>query len=448
VTVAYRVPSRVLVVGLGRSGLAAARLAAAGGAAVWATDLRPEAELAAALAELPPGSRTFLGGHPEDCLAGVDLVVVSPGVAAESPLLAAARRRGIALSAEIEFAWRHRPEAPLAAITGSNGKSTVTELVAELLRAAGHVVAAGGNLGTAASQLVLDGGWDSWVLEVSSFQGELLTAMAPRVAVFLNLSQDHLERHASLDVYLAAKRRLFAFQGAGAVAVLNADDPAVAATAGAACRRFFSLSGTADACLADGRLVLDGEPLLAASELRLAGLHNVANGLAAALAAQALGAPRPALAAGLAAFEGLAHRHRTVHAAGGVAWIDDSKATNVGATLAALGGYPEGAVHLILGGQAKGQDFSPLAAEVRRAVARLYLIGVDGDAIGAALAGTAPAESCGTLAEAVRRARERATAGQCVLLAPACASFDQFANYGERGDRFAELARGEVAACR
>ncbi len=445
---AYQVPSRVLVVGLGRSGLAAARLAAAGGAEVWATDLRPAAELAAALAELPRGCRSFLGGHPEDCLEGVDLAVVSPGVAAESPLLEAARRRGIALSAEIEFAWRHRPEAPLAAITGSNGKSTVTELVAELLRAAGRAVAAGGNLGTPASQLVLDGGWESWVLEVSSFQGELLTAMAPRVAVFLNLSQDHLERHPGLDAYLAAKRRLFAFQGAGDVAVLNADDPAVAATACAARRRFFSLSGTADACLAGGWLMVDGEPLLAASELRLAGLHNVANGLAAALAAQALGAPRPALAAGLTGFEGLAHRHRTVHVAGGVVWIDDSKATNVGATLAALGGYPEGAVHLILGGQAKGQDFSPLAAEVRRAVARLYLIGVDGDAIGAALAGTAPAESCGTLAEAVRRARERATAGQCVLLAPACASFDQFANYGERGDRFAELARGEVAACR
>ncbi len=445
---AYQVPSRVLVVGLGRSGLAAARLAAAGGAEVWATDLRPAAELAGALAELPPGSRTFLGGHPEDCLGGVDLVVVSPGVAAESSLLAAARRRGIALSAEIEFAWRHRPEAPLAAITGSNGKSTVTELVAELLRAAGQAVAAGGNLGTAASQLVLDGGWDSWVLEVSSFQAELLSALAPRVAVFLNLSQDHLERHASLDAYLAAKRRLFAFQGAADVAVLNADDPAAAATAGAARRRFFSLSGAADAWLADGRLMLDGEPLLAASELRLAGLHNVANGLAAALAAQALGAPRPALAAGLAGFAGLAHRHRTVHVAGGVAWIDDSKATNVGATLAALGGYPEGSVHLILGGQAKGQDFSPLAAEVRRAVARLYLIGVDGEAIGAALAGTAPAESCGTLAEAVRRARQLATSGQCVLLAPACASFDQFANYGERGDRFAELARGEAAACR
>jgi UDP-N-acetylmuramoylalanine--D-glutamate ligase len=448
VTVAYQVPSRVLVVGLGRSGLAAARLAAAGGAEVWATDLRPAAELAVALAELPRGCRSFLGGHPERCLDGVDLVVVSPGVAAESALLEAARRRGIALSAEIEFAWRHRPEAPLAAVTGSNGKSTVTELVAALLRAAGQAVAAGGNLGTAASQLVLDGGWDSWVLEVSSFQAELLTAMAPRVAVFLNLSQDHLERHASLDAYLAAKRRLFAFQGAVDVAVLNADDPAAAATAGAARRRFFSLCGAADACLADGRLVLDGEPLLAASELRLSGLHNVANGLAAALAAQALGAPRAALAAGLAGFEGLAHRHRTVHAAGGVVWIDDSKATNVGATLAALGGYPEGSVHLILGGQAKGQDFSPLAAEVRRAVARLYLIGVDGDAIGAALAGTASAESCGTLTEAVRRARERATAGQCVLLAPACASFDQFANYGERGDRFAELARAEVAACR
>jgi UDP-N-acetylmuramoylalanine--D-glutamate ligase len=437
----------VLIVGLGCSGSAAARLAAAGGAEVWVTDRRPAAELAATLQDLPPGTRTFLGGHPEACLEGVGLMVVSPGVAQDAPILGAARRCGIALAAEIEFAWRHCPQAPLAAVTGSNGKSTVTELIAHMLRESGSKTAAGGNLGTPASQMVLDGGWESWVLEVSSFQAELLTEMTPRASVFLNLSQDHLERHPDLETYLAAKRRLFAFQSARDVAVLNTDDPVVAATSTAARRRLFSISGPADACLAGDALMLDGEPLLAVGGLRLSGRHNLANAAAAALAASALGASRSAMAEALRSFAGLAHRHRTVHTADGVAWVDDSKATNVGATLAALGGYPDCSVHLILGGQAKGQDFSPLASEVRRAVARLYLIGVDGPEIGAALLGCAPVESCGTLEAAVRSARGRASAGQWVLLAPGCASFDQFADYGARGDCFAALAREETAQC-
>ncbi len=231
------------------------------------------------------------------------------------------------------------------------------------------------------------------------------------------------------------------------MAVLNADDPAVAATVTAARRKTFSLQGPADGWIDDGVLMLDGEPLIEASEVRLSGAHNLGNALAAALTAAALGARRPALAATLRRFEGLEHRHRTVHTAGGVVWVDDSKATNVGATLAALRGYGDGTVHLILGGQAKGQDFGLLEEEVRRAAARLYLIGEDGPAIGRRLAETVPIEACTTLEEAVRRARGKAVSGQWVLLAPACASFDQFANYGERGDRFAVLAREEVAPC-
>ncbi|MCU0302619.1 MAG: UDP-N-acetylmuramoyl-L-alanine--D-glutamate ligase [Thermoanaerobaculales bacterium] len=440
--------SRVLVVGLGRSGAAAARLAAADGAEVVVTDQRPPAELAAVVAALPSGAVAHLGGHPAECLEGVDLVVVSPGVPPTTELLATARRRGLELVTEVEFAWRHRPDAPLAAVTGSNGKSTVTTLVAEMLSAAGFAAVAGGNLGTAASDLLLQGDWDRWVLEISSFQAELLTAMAPDAAVFLNLSQDHLERHADLADYLAAKRRLFAFQSTGDTAVLNADDPASAATESAASRRFFSLEGPADGWLDGDRLVLDGAELIRVERVRLAGAHNLANLLAAALAALALGADRAAIATVAASFDGLAHRHRVVHEASGVRWIDDSKATNIGATLAALRGYPEGSLHLILGGQAKGQDFSVLVDEVRRAVARLYVIGVDGPPIADALAGSAPIESCDTLDEAVRRARARATAGQTVLLAPACASFDQFKGYDHRGDVFASLAREEVAACR
>ena len=429
--------SRVLVVGLGRSGVSAARLAAADGARVAVTDLRPETELGAVPDRLPASADRFFGGHPASCLDGVDLVVVSPGVPPAVELLRLARERGVEVVTELEFAWRHRPDAPLAAVTGSNGKSTVTTLVADMLRAAGQAAVAGGNLGTAASDLVLEGGWDCWVLEVSSFQAELLRAMAPTAAVFLNLSQDHLERHPDLDAYLAAKRRLFAFQGPGDTAVLNADDPASAGTVTAAGRRLFSLDRPADAWLDGDRLVLDGAELTTAGHLRLA----------AALAAATLGAGRDAIAAAAETFDGLPHRHRTVHEAGGVRFVDDSKATNIGATLAALRGYPDGALHLIMGGQAKGQDFSVLAAEVRRAAARLYVIGVDGPAIADALAGAAPVEHCGTLAEAVSRARAAAVPGQVVLLAPACASFDQFTGYDQRGDVFAALAREEVPAC-
>ncbi|MBD3856311.1 MAG: UDP-N-acetylmuramoyl-L-alanine--D-glutamate ligase, partial [Acidobacteria bacterium] len=233
----YNHQPRVLVVGLGSSGVAAARLAAADGSEVWATDLRSADELGKELAALGDDVRTFLGGHPDNCLEGVRLVIASPGVPADAPLLESARKRGIEINTEIEFAWLHRPHAELVAVTGSNGKSTVTELTAQMLIAAGRSTVAGGNLGTPASQLVLEGGWESWVLEISSFQAELLTAMAPRVAVFLNLSQDHLERHPDLDTYFAAKERLFAFQTAADTAVLNADDPMVAATRTAACKR-------------------------------------------------------------------------------------------------------------------------------------------------------------------------------------------------------------------
>jgi len=443
----YNHQPRVLVVGLGSSGLAAARLAAADGSEVWATDLRSASELGKELAALGGDVRTFLGGHPDNCLERVRLVIASPGVPADAPLLESARKRGIEINTEIEFAWLHRPHAELVAVTGSNGKSTVTELTAQMLIAAGRSTVAGGNLGTPASQLVLEGGWESWVLEISSFQAELLTAMAPRVAVFLNLSQDHLERHPDLDTYFAAKERLFAFQTDADTAVLNADDPVVAATRTAACKRKFSISGPADASLEGEDLVLDGEPIMHSSKMRLSGIHNVANALAAALAAAALGAPPAAMATALDTFDGLQHRHRTVHTEDGVSWIDDSKATNVGATLAALRGYPDNSLHLILGGQAKGQDFEILVDEVRRAVTRLYLIGEDGPAIAETLAGTAPTEDCETLAEAVRRARRHAASGEWVLLAPACASFDQFTNYGERGDRFADLARQEVVPC-
>lgn len=443
----WSTPSRALIVGLGRSGLAAARLASRDGAEVWVTDLRHESQLDGEMSQLPAESRQFLGGHPESCLEGVELVVCSPGVSPTAELLIAAQRRGIAVMTEVEFAWLHVQDRPLVAVTGSNGKSTVTVLAAEMLRAGGLAAAAGGNLGTAACELAMDEGWQCWVLEISSFQAELLTAMRPDVGIFLNLSQDHFERHPDMESYLSAKQRLFAFQNEDDLAVLNADDPVVTDIPTRARRLRFSLVGRADAWLDGDRLRLGDEVITERPRLSLGGIHNVANGLAAAIAVNDLGVDVEAIAGVLEAFTGLTHRHLTVHDEGGVRWVDDSKATNVGATLAALRGYPDGSVHLILGGQSKGQDFSVMAAEVSRAVARLYVIGVDGPAIAAVLGAAAPVEECGNLERAVQRARGSARPGQWVVLAPACASFDQFSGYSERGDRFTALAREEVAPC-
>ncbi len=444
---AWQTPSRVLIVGLGRSGLAAARLAARDGAEVWVTDLRQERDLENTVEHLPTRSRRFFGGHPEASLEGVELVICSPGVAPSAAILETARRRGIRILTEVEFAWCHVPDKPLVAVTGSNGKSTVTVLVTEMLNASGIVAAAGGNLGTAACELVLRTDWRCWVLEMSSFQTELLSAMRPDVGVFLNLSQDHLERHPDMASYRAAKQRLFAFQSDDDLAVLNADDPAVAGTPTRGRRRMFSLERPADAWLDGDHLRIDDDILTDRGRIAFGGLHNVANGLAAALAARALGAVGDAMARTLETFRGLEHRHITVHESGGVRWVDDSKATNVGAAIAALRGYPDRSVHLILGGQAKGQDFTAMTPDVRRAVARLYVIGIDGPAIGAVLGSVVSVEQCGTLEQAVLRAREAARPGQWVLLAPACASFDQYSDFAERGERFASLAREEVAPC-
>ena len=227
----------------------------------------------------------------------------------------------------------------------------------------------------------------------------------------------------------------------------DSDDPLSAGTESKARRQLFSVRGPADACLEGDRIVIRGEAVLEASRMALAGRHNLANAMAAALAATSLGASVESVADVLSTFGGLAPRHQSVLTRAGVTWIDDSKATNVGATLAALEGYPEGSVHLILGGQGKGQDFSPLHREVARAASRLYLIGEDAASIGEALAGTAEVEYCGTLDEAVRRSCAAAVSGEWVLLAPACASFDQFSSYAERGERFSELVRQGGPTC-
>ena len=257
---------------------------------------------------------------------------------------------------EVEYAWLHAPDrAAMAAITGSNGKSTVTTLTAEILRESGVAAVAGGNLGPAASELVLGGGWNCWVLEISSFQAELLTVMRPRVAVFLNLSQDHLERHPDMASYRTAKQRLFLFQQDGDLAVLNADDAEVVETPTAARRHTFSLVTTADAWLDGDELMLGSEVVTHRTGVALTGVHNVANALASVLAAVELGGTPEAASRVLKRFRGLDHRHQIVHEADGVRWVNDSKATNVGAALAALGGYPDSSLHLIWGGRPRAR---------------------------------------------------------------------------------------------
>lgn len=431
---------RALVVGLGDSGVAACRLLSQQGWRVRANDHGTAEALTEYLLQLPDGVERVLGGHPVAVLAGISLLVASPGVPWDIPLLAEARSRGIEVIDEVELAFRHAPEVPVVGVTGSNGKSTVTSLIGEILKAAGRRPGVGGNLGTPASALVSEGGFDSFVWELSSFQLEGCSTLRPRVAVLLNVSADHLDRHGSMSAYVTAKARIFTAQRGDDTAVLNADDRLVAALQPPARVVAFSLRdpGT-EAHLSRGTLILDGEPLLARAELPLLGDHNVANALAAALAAGRLGVPREAIVRGLVTFTGLPHRHQLVAERQGVRWVDDSKGTNIGATSAGLDGYPAGRVHLILGGLGKGQDFAELAPLAAKQAARVYLIGTAARDIAVALQGSCDLEQCGTLERAVARAATLARPGDVVLLSPACASFDQFRSYAHRGDEFARL---------
>lgn len=433
---------RALVVGLGVSGVAACRLLRSLGVAVRAYDQASEEALASRLAQLPPDVEVFTGKVSKGLLTEIDVVVTSPGVAPSSSILEQARSLKLPVLPEVELAYQFAGKTPIVGVTGSNGKSTVTDLVGQILRTAGLSVGVGGNLGTAASALVLEGGWEVMVWELSSFQLELTSTLRPKVAVFCNFSPDHLDRHASVEAYLQAKAKIFAWQTSQDLAVLNADDPMVLGLGLVSQRRLFSLrSQQADAYRKEDELVLDGKPLLPREQLPLLGDHNVANALAAALACQGVGVPPETIALGLRHAKPLPHRHQLVAEVGGVRFVDDSKATNVGAVVSGLAGYPPKSVHLILGGLGKGQDFSPLLPVVRETVVRAYLIGHAAPALQEILAGRVPVELCGTLAEAVRRAKYFAQAGEVVLLAPACASFDQFRDYAHRGEEFIRLVQ-------
>lgn len=450
---------RVLVYGLGLSGRAAARLLLDRGVEVLGLDARSAGELDLGDLAGRRGLEVRAGREPERLPDGVDAVVVSPGVPLDRPLLGAARERSVPVLAEVELAFPLL-DGPVVAVTGSNGKSTTTALAGAMLREAGFDARVCGNIGEplsaqvpgpAPAQIPSRGkGEPVYVVELSSFQLSTIDRFRPRAAAFLNLAADHLDRHGTLEGYAATKRRVFENQDADDVAVLNADDPIVRETAVAARRRLFSRQAEVeDGCFARGGVVVErrggdgGEiELFAASDVPLAGAHNLANAMAAALLVRALGVGPEALRRALTSFRGLPHRMERVAEEGGVTWYDDSKGTNPAATLGCLEGLPDGTVHLILGGRNKGNDFSVLAPMVGRKACRVYLIGEAAGEIERALSGAAvPLSRAETLERAVAEAAAETRPGDVVLLSPACASFDQFRDFNQRGDAFQRLVR-------
>jgi UDP-N-acetylmuramoylalanine--D-glutamate ligase len=450
----YEVKGRkVLVVGLARSGVAAAKLAAREGAIVTCNDRRPAAELESQVKELlPHGVRFELGGHDEAAFAAADLVIVSPGVPLANPVFAAARRAGVKVIGEVEFAAPFVAE-PIVGVTGTNGKSTTTALTAHLLAESGLSVFAGGNLGTPLAERVLEGGHrDVSVVELSSYQLEAVETLRPRVAVVTNLTPDHLDRYPSPEAYYAAKGSIFRRQGADDFAVLNAGDPKTLALhhSSRSAPFTFGHGDPADRGARDdgATLVVRGLPGSGAEERygdlgkALRGAHNRENAMAAVLAARLAGASVEACARGLATYPGLPHRLELVAVRDGVEWINDSKATNVDSTFVALRAFAHGVIW-IAGGLGKKAPYAPLAPLLPGRVKALLTIGDDAPTLGRELGHVLPAEPCGDLATAVRRARELALPGDTVLLSPACASFDQFKSYEHRGAEFRRLV-GEL----
>ena len=450
-------PERAAILGFARSGQALARALADRGIAIAVGDARARSAFDEALVRRleSDGVRFFFGGPPEEFLDGAEWLALSPGVPLASPLVLAARGRGLAVLAEIEIAWRiAEAQAPgknrWVAVTGTNGKSTTTAWIGEILKRAGRPVALAGNIGVPLSAFLCDRSPRDFVCEVSSFQLEAIERFAAHVAVLTNITPDHLDRHEGFEDYVRAKTRIFENQLPRDFAVLNADDAASRPIAPRARRVAFSRVEPVPggAWVDGGSLVSEtsGErrAVVAAKDLALPGAHNLENALAALAAAECLGTPMEAIAAGLRDFRGLPHRTELVARAAGVSWIDDSKGTNVDATKKSLEGFPAGSVILILGGRDKHGDFPALAPTVARAVREVLTIGEAAGSIETALGGVIPIERAGTMDRAVARAAALARPGDTVLLSPACASFDQYANYEERGAHFARLAR-EVA---
>jgi UDP-N-acetylmuramoylalanine--D-glutamate ligase len=431
---------RVLVLGLGRTGVSCARHFARQGRALRVADSRAEPPGLAALRDEWPGLELRTGPFVDSLLEDVAFVVVSPGLSLREPVLVEAARRGLPIVGDIEL-FAREARAPVAAITGTNGKSTVTTLLAAMANAAGRNAVAGGNLGEPALDLLQRPVPQLYVLELSSYQLETTRSLRPATATVLNVTPDHMDRYDTLDDYAAAKARIF--EGCE-TAVVNADDERVRAMPRPGQRVLsFSVERAADWGLVERpepALARGSRAVLPLAAMKLQGRHNAANALAALAMSEALGLPiEPALAA-VRDFSGLRHRTEWVAEIEGVRYVDDSKGTNVGATVAAVSGLP-GPLVVIAGGDGKGQDFGQLREAFVGKVRHLVLIGRDAALLEQALAGVCPIERAADLPAAVRAAAAVARRGDTVLLSPACASLDMFRDYAHRGEVFADAVR-------
>ena len=445
---------RVLVVGMGRSGIAAARFLRRRGAQVTVSDVRSAAALAREIPELvEQGIMVEAGGHGLLTFRRQDLIVVSPGVPLSTPELAQSRGFGTPIIGELELASQFLRGRVLA-ITGSNGKTTTTTLVGEILAASGQPTQVGGNIGVPVVELVDAATEESWaVLEVSSFQLETAEGFRPRIAVILNITPDHLDRHGSFENYAQAKERIFRAQTAEDMLILNADDARAAECAERAKSAVWWFSRVR--AVARGAYVEAGEVIFRASaeaqaekilpveEVPLKGAHNVENALAAVCAARLAGVTAETIARGIRGFQAVEHRIEFVARQNGVEFYNDSKATNVDAAAKAILAFPAG-IHLILGGRDKNSNYADLEQLLRERVRAVYTIGTAAEKIETQLRGIVPLRACETLERAVVAAAAAALPGEIVLLSPACSSFDQFENYEARGREFKRLVQARM----
>jgi UDP-N-acetylmuramoylalanine--D-glutamate ligase len=442
---------RILVVGLGKSGVASALFLKAHGARVTVSDTKSGDELRNEIpALLDHGITVETGGHGERTFRGQDLIVVSPGVPVDAPPLAQARTLGEPVIGEIELAAQFLP-GPIIAITGSNGKTTTTTLAGEIMTAGGFPTLVGGNIGTPAISLAERAKPETTiVLEVSSFQLETIQTFHPKVAVVLNVTPDHLDRHRTFEIYVDAKARIFENQQASDFAVLNADDPTCVTMLSRTKAQVFWFSRQKEVKLgawvdAGKILFRDGSgqrEIMQVSEIPLKGAHNLENVLAAVCAGALMGCVPEKICQAVRDFKAVEHRLEFVATVGGVDYYNDSKATNVDATIKALESFPAN-IHLILGGKDKGSDYSVLNDLLRARVKRVYTIGAAAAKIESQIVfPKSEIIHAETLENAIRKAHAAAQPGDVVLLAPACASFDQFKNYEHRGQVFKEIVRG------
>lgn len=440
-------PPLYLVAGLGKTGLSVARYLGRRNKSFIAFDTRHEApgfeEFAKEFPEIPFYAQYF----PEEQLSQLTDIIASPGLSLDLPFIQQARQRGVAIYGDIECLAREI-QAPVIAITGTNGKSTVTTLVGEMAKAAGYTVAVAGNIGTPVLDMLDDAHqYDLWVLELSSFQLDLTHTLAPVAATILNVSSDHLDRHHTMEAYIEAKQRIY---HQAKIALFNRDNPSTLPS-----KEMNSISFGQGAPEKNnwGLLTQEGKTYLAqgdrpffpADSLLIKGVHNWLNALAASVLAEAAGIPHSHIIEVLTAFRGLPHRCQWVRTVNEIVWINDSKGTNIGATISAIngiGGSMHGKIVLIAGGQGKGADFRELAPAMEHFVRSLILIGEDADKIEAALADVVPITRASSLDNAVAVAKVQAKPGDVVLLSPACASLDMFRDFNHRGETFASLVSG------